>query len=94
MEWMLDIQLGRRNLSPIQRIAIAEKYRSIYEKQALINKQNAMREARKNNENNKNEQLSVNLPKTVPIIKIISKTKFSINYSLFFVFLEKELLFY
>lgn len=31
---MLDIQLGRRNLSPIQRIAIAEKYRSIYEKDA------------------------------------------------------------
>lgn len=31
---MLDIQLGRRNLSPIQRIAIAEKYREIYEKQA------------------------------------------------------------
>lgn len=34
MEWMLDIQLGRRNLSPIQRIAVAEKYRSIYERQA------------------------------------------------------------
>lgn len=34
MEWMLDIQLGRRNLSPIQRIAVAEKYRSLYEKQA------------------------------------------------------------
>lgn len=34
MEWMLDIQLGRRNLSPIQRIAITEKYRPIYEKQA------------------------------------------------------------
>ena len=31
-EWMLDIQLGRRNLSPIQRIAVAEKYRLIYEK--------------------------------------------------------------
>lgn len=29
---MLDIQLGRRNLSPIQRIAVAEKYRPIYEK--------------------------------------------------------------
>ena len=58
MEWMLDIQLGRRNLSPIQRIAIAEKYRSIYAKQALINKQNAMSEARKHNENNKNEQFS------------------------------------
>jgi len=37
MEWMLDIQLGRRNLSPIQRIAIAEKYRNIYEKQAKEN---------------------------------------------------------
>ncbi len=34
MEWMLDIQLGRRNLSPIQRITVAEKYRPIYEKQA------------------------------------------------------------
>lgn len=31
---MLDIQLGRRNLSPIQRIAVTEKYRPIYEKQA------------------------------------------------------------
>lgn len=37
MEWMLDIQLGRRNLSPIQRITIAEKYRCIYEKQAKEN---------------------------------------------------------
>ena len=37
MGWMLDIQLGRRNLSPIQRIAIAEKYRNIYEKQAREN---------------------------------------------------------
>lgn len=34
MEWMLDIQLGRRNLTPIQCIAVAEKYRPIYEKQA------------------------------------------------------------
>lgn len=34
---MLDIQLGRRNLSPIQRIAVAEKYRPIYEKQAKKN---------------------------------------------------------
>lgn len=37
MEWMLDIQLGRRNLTSIQRIAIAEKYRPIYEKQAKEN---------------------------------------------------------
>lgn len=41
MEWMLDIQLGRRNLSPIQRIAIAEKYRNIYEKQARENQSKA-----------------------------------------------------
>ena len=34
---MLDIQLGRRNLSPIQRIAVAEKYRPIYEKMAKEN---------------------------------------------------------
>lgn len=64
---MLDIQLGRRNLSPIQRIAVAEKYRPIYEKQALLNKQVAMQEARKNNDKNKSEQISVNLPKTDPI---------------------------
>lgn len=56
MEWMLDIQLGRRNLTPIQKIAITEKYRPIYEKQAKENKQNAMMIARQNNENNKNEQ--------------------------------------
>lgn len=67
MEWMLDIQLGRRNLSPIQRIAVAEKYRPIYEKQALANKQVAMQEARKSNEKNKSEQISANLPKTEPI---------------------------
>lgn len=34
---MLDIQLGRRNLTPIQKIAITEKYRPIYEKQAKEN---------------------------------------------------------
>ncbi len=37
MQWMLDIQLGRRDLSPIQRIAVAEKYRPIYERQAKEN---------------------------------------------------------
>lgn len=37
MRWMLDIQLGRRNLSPIQRIAVTEKYRPIYEKKAKEN---------------------------------------------------------
>lgn len=43
MEWMLDIQLGRRNLSPIQRIAVTEKYRPIYEKQAKENLENGGR---------------------------------------------------
>lgn len=41
MRWMLDIQLGRRNLSPIQRIAITEKYRPIYERQAQENQSKA-----------------------------------------------------
>lgn len=34
MRWMLDIQLGRRNLTPIQRISVAEKHRVLFEKQA------------------------------------------------------------
>lgn len=38
---MLDIQLGRRNLSPIQRIAVTEKYRPIYERQAQKNQSKA-----------------------------------------------------
>lgn len=73
MQWMLDIQLGRRNLSPIQRIAVTEKYRPIYEKQALLNKQLAMSEARKNNQNNKNEQFSQNSATTVNKIDVRAK---------------------
>lgn len=34
MRWMLDIQLGRRNLTPIQRISVAEKHRALFERQA------------------------------------------------------------
>lgn len=37
MQWMISHQDARRNLSPIQRIAVAEKYRPIYEKQAKEN---------------------------------------------------------
>lgn len=51
MEWMLDIQLGRRNLTPIQKIAITEKYRPIYEKQAKENQSKAVSEANKNRNN-------------------------------------------
>lgn len=68
MEWMLDIQLGRRNLSPIQRISVAEKYRPIYEKQALLNKQVAIHKANiENSKHNVDDSILVNLPKTNPI---------------------------
>ena len=59
MEWMLDIQLGRRNLSPIQRIAVTEKYRPIYEKQARENISKVVTESNKNRVNSS----LVNLPK-------------------------------
>lgn len=54
---MLDIQLGRRNLSPIQRIAVTEKYRPIYEKQAKENQVKAGIEY-----GNGGTKLMVNLP--------------------------------
>ena len=67
-----DIQLGRRNLSSIQRIAIVEKYRPIYEKQAKERQSNAgkdygngkkklppkMGEAKKTKDNETNAKLS------------------------------------
>lgn len=37
IQWMIDTQLGRRNLTPIQRIAIAEKYRPLLERKAKEN---------------------------------------------------------
>ncbi len=37
MRWMIDGQLGRRNLTPIQRVAVAEKYRSVFEDKAKEN---------------------------------------------------------
>lgn len=60
MEWMLDIQLGRRNLSPIQRIAVTEKYRPIYEKQARENQSKAGK-----NYGIGNEKLSQNSSKAI-----------------------------
>lgn len=64
MEWMLDIQLGRRNLSPIQRIAVTEKYRPIYERQAQKNLEEG---GRKGGLVSANKPL-VNLPNPSPII--------------------------
>ena len=70
MEWMLDIQLGRRNLSPIQRIAVAEKYRPIYEK---IAKENLSTGGRNGGLTTQNKPL-VNLPKTKMIYLILWMT--------------------
>ena len=55
MEWMINTQLGRSNLSPIQRIAVAEKYRPIYEKQA---------KERQGTRNDLKNNFTVNLPQT------------------------------
>ncbi|MCI7792608.1 MAG: hypothetical protein MR531_17880 [Lachnospiraceae bacterium] len=38
IQWMIRAQLGRRNLSPLQRIKLVETYRPVYEKQAAQNK--------------------------------------------------------
>lgn len=38
IQWMVRQQLGRRNLTTLQRIAIVEKYRPIYERKAKENK--------------------------------------------------------
>lgn len=37
IQWMIETQLGRRNLTSFQKILIAEKYRPIFEKKAKAN---------------------------------------------------------
>lgn len=54
---MINTQLGRRNLSTIQRIAVAEKYRPLYEKEAKENQSKAGKEY-----GNGGTKLTVNLP--------------------------------
>lgn len=66
MEWMIDTQKGRRNLTAYQLGQIALKLREKIEAKALANKQNAIMEARQNNPKNENEQFLATLPKTVP----------------------------
>lgn len=39
MEWMLDIQLGRRNLLSIQRIAVMDKFKKKIQEQAALKKE-------------------------------------------------------
>lgn len=62
IEWMFDIQLNRRNLTPIQRIAIAERKRAYYEKKARENQSEAGGDKRSNMYK---KSLSVNLPKAI-----------------------------
>lgn len=69
MEWMLDIQLGRRNLTPIQRIAVAEKYRPIYEKQAKEN----LTYAGKNHGVGQSEKPLANLPNPIKPVNTSEK---------------------
>lgn len=61
---MINIQLGRRNLTPIQRISVAEKYRPIYEKQAKENQSKAGKEY-----GNGGTKLAENLPQPLDEIK-------------------------
>ena len=49
-KWTQPINTGRRNLTPIQKIAITEKYRPIYEKQAKENQRLASGGDRKSDE--------------------------------------------
>ena len=58
IEWMFDIQLNRRNLTPIQRIAIAERKRNYYEKKARENQSEAGKQFGIGH-----EKLLTNLPK-------------------------------
>lgn len=71
MEWMINTQLGRRNLSPIQRIAIAEKYRSLYEKQAKEN----LRQASGGDRRSENFEQNQGLPNLVKVENRIDTTK-------------------
>lgn len=74
-----DEELGRRNLSPIQRIAVAEKYRPIYEKQARENKQATGGDRR--SENFKNNQGSQNSSKVENKIDVRAKLAETANVS-------------
>jgi len=44
MAWMIDTQLGRRNLSPIQRIAVAERYKVKIQKLAKDNQLSSLKQ--------------------------------------------------
>ena len=47
MQWMLDIQIGRRNLPPAQRISVVDKFKKKIQEQAAMNKSDAIAESNK-----------------------------------------------
>lgn len=57
MRWMVRQQIGRRNLTPMQRISISEKYRPFCEKEAKANQSKAGKEY-----GNGGTKLTENLP--------------------------------
>lgn len=60
--WMLRAQLGRRNLEPLQRVQIVDKFRPLYQKKAKANQVNAGGD--KKSENYK-KSVTANLPQAV-----------------------------
>lgn len=60
--WMLRAQLGRRNLEPLQRVQIVDKFRPLYQKKAKENQVNAGGD--KKSENYK-KSVTANLPQAV-----------------------------
>ncbi|WP_289734925.1 hypothetical protein [Thomasclavelia cocleata] len=72
---MINIQLGRRNLSPIQRIKVTEKYRPIYEKKAKENQgtctdlknSNILKNSSKSNDNFQPVNVRATLAKTAGV---------------------------
>lgn len=64
MRWMVRQQIGRRNLTPIQRISISEKYRPFCEKEAKANQSKAGKEY-----GNGGTKLTANLPQASDVGK-------------------------
>lgn len=58
MEWMLDIQLGRRNLPPAQRLAVMNKFKRKIQEQAKEKYESTVGRPSKENRSPNREQLN------------------------------------
>lgn len=52
MEWILDIQLGRRNLPPAQRLAVIDKFKKKIQEQAANKKSKDIADSNKRRSSN------------------------------------------